>query len=170
MESPETHETEPQSETAEPGYAGEPPPAEFETHLAHDEPEPEVAELAADAAVDWSESYPAEEAAPEAAPLEAWTAPPPEPPAPEGAGWLGDALSASAPLSARDLDTLEAVGIDTGDGVAGLRLLASLLRALDRRGLIDFAEIASEVHESRTQVAAPAEQHAEETPEEPDGA
>jgi len=170
MESPETHETEPQSETAEPGYAGEPPPAEFETHLAHDEPEPEVAELAADAAVDWSESYPAEESAPEAAPLEAWTAPPPEPPAPEGAGWLGDALSASAPLSARDLDTLEAVGIDTGDGVAGLRLLASLLRALDRRGLIDFAEIASEVHESRTQVAAPAEQHAEETPEEPDGA
>jgi hypothetical protein len=170
MEPPETHETEPHAETAESAFASEPPPAEFEAHVDHQEPQPEVTELAADAAVDWSDSSPADEAAPEgAAHLEGWIEPPVAPPAPEGAGWLGEALSASAPLSAHDLGTLEAVGIDANDGVAGLRLLASLLRALDRRGLIDFDEIASEVHESRTQGEAPAVEHAPATPEEPEG-
>src|SRR5476649_1375318 len=50
--------------------------------------------------------------------------------------WSSDVCSSDL---AHDLDTLEAVGIDTGDGVAGLRLLASLLRALDRRGQIGRA-------------------------------
>ena len=87
--------------------------------------------------------------------LEGWVAPPSEPEA-EGAGWLGEAIAATAPLSLSDLATLQAVGVDPNDGVAALRLLATLVRLLGRRGVLELAEISAEIAESRAQGAAAA--------------
>ena len=77
-----------------------------------------------------------------------WVAPPPEPPA-VGAGWLGEALASTAPLSPSDLETLSAVGVDVNDGVGAFRLLAAVLRVLQRRNAIDFDELAGELAQSR---------------------
>ena len=89
--------------------------------------------------------------------LEGWVAPPAEP-EPEGAGWIGQALDATAPLSAADLGTLASIGVDPNDGLAGLRLLAVLVRVLNRRQSLDPEEVRAEIEESRAQAAAAAEQ------------
>ncbi len=91
--------------------------------------------------------------------LEGWIAPPPEPPA-VGAGWLGEALAATMPLSPADLETLSTVGVDMNDGVGAFRLLAAVLRVLQRRNVIDFEELAGELMRSRGAIpdAGPAEQ------------
>ena len=80
--------------------------------------------------------------------LEGWVAPPPEPPA-VGAGWLGEALAATVPLSPADFQTLSAVGVDVNDGVGALRLLAAMLRVLQRHDVINFDELAGELAQSR---------------------
>ncbi|HEY2029192.1 MAG TPA: hypothetical protein VGH20_08290 [Myxococcales bacterium] len=92
------------------------------------------------------------EHAPGEASAERWDAPV------EGhdAGWSAEPAASSA-LSAADLTTLSAAGIDPHDPAAALRLLASLVRALERKGILDLAELAAEVHESTAQAAAPAE-------------
>src|SRR5207248_1060686 len=64
--------------------------------------------------------------------LEGWVAPPAEP-EPQGAGWFGEALEATTPLSPADVGTLSSVGVDPNDGVAALRALAAILRVLNRR-------------------------------------
>jgi type II secretion system (T2SS) protein E len=87
--------------------------------------------------------------------LEGWVAPPEEP-EPEGAGWIGEALEASAPLAPSDLEALSSIGLDPNDGVGALRLLAALVRILQRRQLIDPEELAAEIRESRAQGAAAA--------------
>jgi hypothetical protein len=87
--------------------------------------------------------------------LEGWVAPPPEP-EPQGAGWMGQALEAVAPLSPADLGALASLGVDPNDGVAALRLLAALVRVLNHRQLLDLDEVAAEVRESRAQGAAAA--------------
>ena len=87
--------------------------------------------------------------------LEGWVAPPPDP-QPEGAGWLGEALAATTPLSPADLQTLAAVGVDVNDGVGAFRLLATLLRVLERRQAVDLGELAAEVHASRSEAEAAA--------------
>lgn len=91
---------------------------------------------------------------------EGWAAPLEEPEA-QGAGWTGEALEASAPLSPSDYDALSSVGLDPNDGAGALRLLAALVRILQRRQLIDPEELAAEIRESRAQgAAAAAEQSA----------
>jgi hypothetical protein len=85
--------------------------------------------------------------------LEGWVAPPREP-EPQGAGWLGEALGATTPLSAADTGTLGSLGVDPNDGVSALRLLAALMRILNRRQLLEIDEIAGEIRESRSQAAA----------------
>ena len=169
-EQPETHPDPSLADTPPDGYRVDSTEALHEeaTEAPHEEEPPETsafgmeppasAETVHDeaAAADWTDTAPAEPAA-EGLQLEGWVPPPAEPPA-EGAGWLGQALHASTPISAQDVATLAAVGVDPNDGVAALRLLASLVRALDRRGLIDFDEIASEVAQNRHE--APAEPEA----------
>ena len=85
--------------------------------------------------------------------LEGWVAPPAEP-EPQGAGWFGQALEATTPLSAKDLGTLASAGVDPNDGVGALRLLAALARVLQRHQLLDPDEVVNEIRESRTQAAA----------------
>jgi chemotaxis protein histidine kinase CheA len=92
--------------------------------------------------------------------IEGWVAPPAEPEQ-QGAGWLGEALAATTPLSAADVGTLSAVGVDPNDGVAALRLLACVLRVFNRRQMLDVDEIAAEIRESRTQAAFANEQAAQ---------
>ncbi|GAC1556388.1 MAG: hypothetical protein NVS2B9_19760 [Myxococcales bacterium] len=84
-----------------------------------------------------------------------WVAPPPDP-VPEGAGWLGEALAASAPLSDAEVGTLRSAGIEPSDGAGALRLLAGLLRSLERRGILDVSEIADDVRAARSLSEPPA--------------
>jgi hypothetical protein len=58
------------------------------------------------------------------------------------------------------VETLASVGVDPNDGVAALRLLAALVRMLQRRQLLDLDEAAAEIRESRAQGAAEAEAQA----------
>jgi hypothetical protein len=85
--------------------------------------------------------------------LEGWV-PPPAEPEPQGSGWLGQALEATAPLSGADHGTLASIGVDPNDGVGALRLLAALVRVLNRGQQIDLNEVAVEIRESRAQAAA----------------
>ncbi|HET7786084.1 MAG TPA: hypothetical protein VIR81_09440 [Myxococcales bacterium] len=117
-------------------------PQEFQA----EEPAPEAPE---------AEGYAAEQGEEGGLQLEGWVAPPEEP-EPQGAGWIGEALEASAPLAPADLDALASVGLDPNDGVGALRLLAALVRILQRRQLIDPEELAAEIRESRAQGAAAA--------------
>ena len=91
--------------------------------------------------------------------IEGWVAPPREP-EPQGAGWLGEALEATTPLSPADVGTLSSVGVDPNDGVAALRALAAILRVLNRRQMLEVDEIANEIRASREQGAAYAAQQA----------
>ncbi|HXL40433.1 MAG TPA: hypothetical protein VN928_07750 [Myxococcales bacterium] len=73
-------------------------------------------------------------------------------------GWIGEALEGSTPLSPADLGTLASIGVDPGDGVGALRLLAVLIRILNRNQLIEPADLREEIRESRAQGAAVAVQ------------
>ncbi|HZX97020.1 MAG TPA: hypothetical protein VFE90_21050 [Myxococcales bacterium] len=84
--------------------------------------------------------------------LEGWVAPAEEP-EPQGAGWMGEALEATAPLSRADLGALSSIGVDPNDGASALRLLAALVRVLNRHQLIDPEELAAEIRESRARGA-----------------
>jgi len=56
-------------------------------------------------------------------------------------------------LSAADVATLGALGIDPGDGAGAMRALACLVRVLNRRQAIDVDELAAEIRESRASSA-----------------
>jgi len=75
-----------------------------------------------------------------------------------GQGVIGEALEGSTPLSPADLGTLASIGVDPGDGVGALRLLAVLIRILNRNQLIEPADLREEIRESRAQGAAVAVQ------------
>jgi hypothetical protein len=68
----------------------------------------------------------------------------------EEVAWLppGEALSAA------DVATLSALGIDPGDGTGAIRALVCLVRVLNRRQAIDVEELAAEIRESRAASAA----------------
>ena len=91
------------------------------------------------------------EAGTEESPLDGWGAPSQEAPAPGAAA--GEALAATT-LSPADLDTLAAVGVDVNDGVGAFRLLAAVLRVLQRQNAIDFDELAHELEQSRAAALA----------------
>ena len=76
----------------------------------------------------------------------------------QDAGWIGEALEGATPLSPADLGTLASIGIDPGDGVGALRLLATLIRILNRSQLIEPDELRAEIRESREAAAAAAAQ------------
>jgi len=117
------------------------PAAEFEAHASAAESAEDFGD-ASEVPVEWSEPpHPGDAAQDVHAGSEGWTA------APEAHG------EAAGPLSAQDLATLAAAVIDQHDPTAALRLLASLVRALERKGLVDLAELAAEVHESTAQEA-----------------
>ncbi len=82
----------------------------------------------------------------------------------QSAGWFGDALSSTMPLSPADLGTLSALGLDPSDGAAAQRVLACLVRVLNRRQAIDLDELAAEIQESRIAGEAAAQGQAEEQP------
>ncbi len=67
--------------------------------------------------------------------------------------WAAEALD-SPPLSRADLSALASIGVEPGDGVGALRLLAAMVRIMNRHQLIDPEELASEIRESREQAAA----------------
>jgi hypothetical protein len=95
---------------------------------------------------------------------EGWTAPPEEDA--QGA-WFGDALSSTTPLSPADLGTLAALGLDPADAAAAQRMLACLVRVLNRRQAIDLEELAAEIRESQLASDAAAQTQAEGDPEAP---
>ena len=72
----------------------------------------------------------------------------------QDSGWIGEALEGSTPLSPADLGTLASIGVDPGDGVGALRLLAVLIRILNRNQLIEPEDLREEIRESRAQGAA----------------
>jgi hypothetical protein len=74
---------------------------------------------------------------------------PPQEATQEEAEWL----AAAEPLSAADVATLAAIGIDPGDGAGAMRALACLVRVLNRRQAIDVDELAAEIRESRSSSA-----------------
>jgi hypothetical protein len=76
----------------------------------------------------------------------------------QDAGWIGEALEGATPLSPADLGTLASIGIEPSDGVGALRLLATLIRILNRSQLIEPDELRAEIRESREVAAAIAAQ------------
>jgi hypothetical protein len=80
------------------------------------------------------------------------------------AGWFGDALSSTMPLSPADLGTLAAIGLEPSDAAAAQRVLACLVRVLNRRQAIDLDELAAEIRESRVAGEAAAQAPVEEQP------
>jgi hypothetical protein len=79
-----------------------------------------------------------------------WVSPPPEP-QPEGSGWLGQALASTpAPLSEAEEELLRAAGVEPSDGMSAMRLLAGLLRALQRRGVLEVSEVAADISAARS--------------------
>jgi type IV pilus assembly protein PilB len=62
-------------------------------------------------------------------------------------------VAAAEALSAADVATLGALGLDPGDGMGAMRALACLVRVLNRRQAIDVEELAAEIRESRTSAA-----------------
>ena len=61
--------------------------------------------------------------------------------------------AAPEPLSAADVATLAALGIDPGDVTGAMRAVACLVRVLNRRQAIDVEELAAEIRESRASSA-----------------
>jgi Type II secretion system (T2SS), protein E, N-terminal domain len=82
----------------------------------------------------------------QAAEAQGWVASPED--QPQDAGW-SSALSSTTPLSPADLGTLSALGLDPSDTAAAQRMLACLIRVLNRRQAIDVEELAAEIRESR---------------------
>jgi hypothetical protein len=77
--------------------------------------------------------------------------PPPREPQPEGSGWLGQALASTpAPLSEAEEELLRAAGVEPSDGISAMRLLAGLLRALQRRGVLEVSEVAADISAARS--------------------
>ena len=97
-----------------------------------------------------------------AAGSEGWIASPED--QPQAAGWFGDALSSTMPLSPADLGTLAALGLEPSDGASAQRVLACLVRVLNRRQAIDLDELAAEIRESRVAGEAAAQAQVEEQP------
>ena len=83
---------------------------------------------------------------------------------PQAAGWFGDALLSTMPLSPADLGTLAAIGLDPSDAASAQRVLACLVRVLNRRQAIDLDELAAEIRESRIAGEAAAQAEVEEQP------
>jgi Type II secretion system (T2SS), protein E, N-terminal domain len=82
----------------------------------------------------------------------------------QSGGWFGDALSSTTPLSPADLGTLAALGLDPADGAAAQRMLACLVRVLNRRQAIDLDELAAEIRESQLAADAATPEQAEDQP------
>ncbi len=78
----------------------------------------------------------------------------------EAASLIGDALDGGTPLSPADLGTLASIGVDPSDGVGALRLLAVLIRILNRNQLIEPGDLREEIRESQEQGAAAAAEQA----------
>ena len=74
----------------------------------------------------------------------------------QGSGWIGESLEGATPLSPADLGTLASIGVEPSDGVGALRLLAVLIRILNRNQLIEPGDLREEIRESRVQGAAAA--------------
>jgi outer membrane biosynthesis protein TonB len=89
-------------------------------------------------------------------PVETWTPAPQE--QPQAPAWSGGSLEGATPLSPADLGTLTSIGVDPGDGVGALRLLAALVRILNRGQLIEPDDLRAEIRESREAAAAAAAQ------------
>jgi hypothetical protein len=75
---------------------------------------------------------------------------------PHGSGWIGESLEGATPLSPADLGTLASIGVEPSDGVGALRLLAVLIRILNRNQVIEPGDLREEIRESRVQGAAAA--------------
>src|SRR5205085_9868124 len=75
---------------------------------------------------------------------------------PQDARWIGEAFEGSTPLSPADLGTLASIGVEPGDGVGALRLLAALVRILNRGQVIEPDDLRTEIRESRAAGAAAA--------------
>jgi type II secretion system (T2SS) protein E len=90
----------------------------------------------------------------------------------QATGWFGAPLSGPTPLAPADLGTLAALGLEPSDGAAAQRVLACLVRVLNRRQAIDLDELSEEIRESliggaaAAQVEAEAQPPAEELPSE----
>jgi hypothetical protein len=87
--------------------------------------------------------------------VESWVAPSGDAD-PAGSGWIGESLEGATPLSPADLGTLASIGVEPSDGVGALRLLAVLIRILNRNQLIEPGDLREEIRESRVQGAAAA--------------
>ncbi|HWE25273.1 MAG TPA: hypothetical protein VG496_15155, partial [Myxococcales bacterium] len=78
--------------------------------------------------------------------------------------WYGDALSSTTSLSPADLGTLAALGLDPADGAAAQRMLACLVRVLNRRQAIDLDELAAEIRQSQTASESAAQPQGDDLP------
>ncbi|HYR18821.1 MAG TPA: hypothetical protein VEQ15_04965 [Myxococcales bacterium] len=79
-------------------------------------------------------------------------------------GWVAtpeDQQQQAGWLSAADLGTLAALGLDPSDASGAQRMLACLVRVLDRRQAIDLDELATEIRESRLAGEAAAQAQAQ---------
>jgi hypothetical protein len=70
--------------------------------------------------------------------------------------YLESTLEGSTPLSPADLGALASIGVEPSDGVGALRLLAALVRILNRNQLIEPDDLRAEIRESLAQGAAAA--------------
>jgi len=82
-------------------------------------------------------------------------------PADSAEQFLEGTFEGSTPLSPADLGALASIGVEPSDGVGALRLLAALVRILNRNQLIDPDDLRAEIRESLAQgaevAASPAE-------------
>jgi hypothetical protein len=62
-------------------------------------------------------------------------------------------MEAFTPLSEADLGTLASIGVEPSDGMGALRLLAALVRILNRGQHIEPDELRAEIHQSLAQGA-----------------
>jgi len=75
--------------------------------------------------------------------------------------FLEGTFEGSTPLSPADLGALTSIGVEPSDGVGALRLLAALVRILNRNQLIEPDDLRAEIRESLAQGAAAAASPAE---------
>ena len=75
--------------------------------------------------------------------------------------FLDSAFEGATPLSPADLGALASIGVEPSDGVGALRLLAALVRILNRNQLIEPDDLRAEIRESLAQGAAAAGSPAE---------
>jgi hypothetical protein len=72
---------------------------------------------------------------------------------PDGAGSYPPHMETFTPLSEADLGTLASIGVEPSDGMGALRLLAALVRLLNRGQHIEPDELRAEIHQSLAQGA-----------------